>query len=31
MNFNFAMMYIGVVMICAPFILPLLKRRHNGR
>jgi hypothetical protein len=27
-GFNFIMMYLGVTMICAPFILPLFKRRH---
>jgi hypothetical protein len=27
-SLNFIMMYLGVVMICAPFILPLMRRRH---
>jgi hypothetical protein len=26
-NSNFIMMYLGVVMICAPFLLPWLRRR----
>jgi hypothetical protein len=24
---NFIMMYLGVTMICAPFLLPLFRRR----
>jgi hypothetical protein len=26
---NFVMMYLGVVMICGPFVLPLFKRRSR--
>lgn len=29
--FNWAMMYVGVVMICAPFILPLFRKTKRGK